>query len=514
MLESDLIQEFLESAGVSKKDSGLVAEMVHNIDHLVSIDENTLQNLEWPNNKGESKILLKESQILSILAKREQILSKTSSQNDKSQKLKDYLTTTIENKKLTQFLSGFVEIQIAARVAAQLKSLNRLVELYKQNNLDSIISQHASIELTRTLKEILKFAITKDDPISELSQLVQDRKGYALLIAATLTANHIIDTPSNFDSREFIIKLEAAITFTEWITAEQSVKNALGSAFQSRNVPPDAIKIAKRVHLIFTSNLISQERNIIFIFAGAIQKVLTESVPRFIEEAIKTSHPFLIRPLFRSYPAAIVYAVGGKLASSLETIWGEIGEELFLAMGENLRPIRNGGIDVVYNRDAYDIKSGPAVMNKDQVDVSLLKQNLIQNRKEVPGLDTFHVALVYGKASSIGRTMIDSVRDGNILPARAAWEKLTGDPLAPERIYALAGLVADIVGVSGAIEAASTTAPDKNDLLEQDSSIYDINFKTFFDESFDPPSSKPPESLNRLRKIKEATQSVRSMLIN
>lgn len=73
-------------------------------------------------------------------------------------------------------------------------------------------------------------------------------------------------------------------------------------------------------------------------------------------------------------------------------------------------------------------------------------------------------------------TMAGDFRNRNILAARDAWQTLTGDPLAPERVYKLAGLVADIVGVTGAIEAVNTQTLEKSSTLEDDPSAYDEDF--------------------------------------
>ena len=95
-------------------------------------------------------------------------------------------------------------------------------------------------------------------------------------------------------------------------------------------------------------------------------------------------------------------------------------------------------------------------MNNDQVSILHLKQRIIQEERRVPSTDTFQIGLTYGKISQAFGTMTGDTQKGNILAARSAWEQLTGDPLAPERVYALAGLLADIVGVEDVIAAVST----------------------------------------------------------
>jgi len=510
LTDTELIVDLLERSGVSKMNLRLVAEMLCTIDRLAQIDERGLQELRWVRPKDRSeRTLLKSDKIIRILAERERILVGIDDPVERVNKLRSEHSTSVGVKRLADFLSAFVEAQIAARICATIRSLEEMLELFRTNNLK--VLERISPGLPASLGPVLKRAITEPDVVGALQQVARDRRGYANLVAITLLANRITTEFEAFDVRRFVIGLPPEITASDWESIEGIVAFSLATALGVQTASDLALRIAKRSHYVLASELNPNERGVCFIFASAIKKTIADAVPKFADMAIRSTHPFLVRPLFRSYPSAITYAVGGKVASSLETTWGTVGEDLFLAMGSNLRSLRNGGIDVVDERCGYDIKSGPAIMNDDQIAVLHLKQQIIGVEKRIPSLDDFRVALVYGKRSDTFGTMVRDVDQGNIIVAREAWERLTGDPLAPERVYALAGLVADIVGVESSI-AAGANENDKSEKLEENPSAYDSEFAEIFSNAFDPPRSRPAQSEARLAVVEQAVVKVRNLL--
>lgn len=510
-----LIRHFLSSCGVGSRDVNLIAEMLFTVDQMVRVDENQLRRLSWVTKSGETRTLLDERKIAKILTELNTLLLGVSDNNKQGQ-FRQRIFNEVQKLELVEFLSVFIRVELAAQVAATIGSLDKLVDLYKTNHLGSaLLIDKASLE---KIEKVLARVLKETEPIGILRQVQNDRRGLGLILANILYANQYISDYDGFDLRQFLLVLEPLATLESWETSAKSYENALSVGIGNVNYKqPEMTKILRRVHSIFTHGLTPEERQVLFIFSNAARKVLTESVPKFLLDAIKSTHPFLLRPLFRSYPNALTYAVGGKVASSLETTWGDVGEDLYLAMSPALRSVRNGGIDVVNKREAFDIKSGPAIMNNDQISILHIKQKMIQQEKKVPSLDTFKVALVYGKESEAFGTMVKDVQSGNILPARIAWERLTGDPLAPERVYCLAGLLADIVGVADIIEAATSAAdnltpPGLPSALEKDPTIYDKEFQEIFDSAFDPPLSRPKASLDRLIVIEEARTFVRNLI--
>lgn len=347
---------------------------------MADISEYELQKLTWPSKDKDERHLLTEKKIKDLMLARENIL-RGIPKEEKALRLRRHLSSSIKSKQLNSFLNVFMSAEIASRIAVSIGSLESLVSLFNEGKLRDYPK-----DLLAELEDVLSIAIETPSPIDTLYQLEQDRSGYCLLVAVALYANRLIKNYQDFDQKQFLVANGSSITVRNWEVVESDVKIALAKAFGKIDVPLEAYNIAMRAYSIFCTGtgLLPQEKRVIFTFADALRKVLTESVPKYLREAINSTHPFLVRPLFRSYPSALTYASAGKVASSLETIWGEVGEELFLAMGSSLRPVRNGGIDIVHDRDAFDIKSGPAVMNKDQIDILHLKQRIIMDEKGCP----------------------------------------------------------------------------------------------------------------------------------
>lgn len=508
MRDSNLITSFLVSSEVAKKDAGLVAEMIHTVESFVSASESTFSSLMWPDKSGRDRILLKSQDINKILSRRERVLLGVS-EGDRANEFRVYVDKQRKAQQLTNFLSVFTDSGEAAQIAAKVGSLDDLVAMYRVDQLSQLGLIRSGTQ--EKLAPVLNYSVSTESPALTLQVLASEREGYSQAVRVIAFANKITQNYTDFDIRRFTANLSATATLSSWETCSANVRAAIAQSVQGNQV--DAVfNIAYRCHSLFSNPLTSPERRVAFVFISALETVLTDSAPRMVTESIRSTHPFLVRPLFRSYPDALVFAMGGKLASSLETIWGSRGEDLFLALGPDLRPVRNGGIDVVKGRNAYDVKSGPAVMNKDQVDILHIKQDIIQQGKRVPGLDTFKVALVYGREDAAFGTMAPDIRAGNILPARRAWEELTDDALAPERIYAIAGLIADLVGVPNSIAAVTTNAPVNTHLSDEEINTYDEEFSRIFDNAFDPPAIKTAESLKRLEIIEATSKQVRYLL--
>ncbi|WP_347276817.1 MULTISPECIES: PmeII family type II restriction endonuclease [Cyanophyceae] len=175
---------------------------------------------------------------------------------------------------------------------------------------------------------------------------------------------------------------------------------------------------------------------------------IAERIPNLAKEAILTENPFLFRSLFLKFKEAEEFAVGGKLNSSLETTYGNLFEKL-MGEFENCQRIYDGGVDVVVGGDAFDIKSGPNVMNKSMVDAFSAKQVLIQDKKMLPDISTYKIALGYGKKEQLNQFM--GKIEFEILTGRESWKKITGIEHSPEIVFAIAGLVPRIFNVKSLV---------------------------------------------------------------
>ena len=134
----------------------------------------------------------------------------------------------------------------------------------------------------------------------------------------------------------------------------------------------------------------------------------------------------------------LISSLGGKLNSSLETKYGNLFEKLMFAF-DNCRGIYDGGLDVIVGDSAFDIKSGPNVMNKSMVDAFSAKQVLIEDKKILPEIKSYKIALGYGRRNDLNSFMAKI--DSEILTAREAWKEITGIEHSPEIVYAIAGLI-------------------------------------------------------------------------
>jgi hypothetical protein len=226
----------------------------------------------------------------------------------------------------------------------------------------------------------------------------------------------------------------------------------------------------------------TQKLDLLVLFLDEILRI-AESIPFLAKEAILTGNPFLFRSLFLNFKEAEEFAVGGKLNSSLETKYGNLFEKL---MGEfkNCQGIYDGGVDVVIGGDAFDIKSGPNVMNKSMVDAFSAKQVLVQDKRILPDISTYRIALGYGKKEQLNSFMAKI--ESEILTGRESWTKITGREHAPEIVFAIAGLVPRIFNVKSLVRSAL----GESEQYEKDSE--DISeFEKLFKNNFSPINLTP-----------------------
>ena len=117
-------------------------------------------------------------------------------------------------------------------------------------------------------------------------------------------------------------------------------------------------------------------------------------------------------------------------------------------------------------------------MNKSMVDAFSAKQVLIQDKKLLPDLRTYKIALGYGKREQLNSFMAKI--DLEILPAREAWSQITGVKYSPEIVFAIAGLVPRILGVKSIIASMLQGGETETDYSD------DSKFRELFYKNFDP----------------------------
>ena len=144
----------------------------------------------------------------------------------------------------------------------------------------------------------------------------------------------------------------------------------------------------------------------------------------------------------------------------------------------NCQAICDGGLDVVVEDNAFDIKSEPSVMNKSMVDAFSAKQVLIQDKKILPGIKTCKIALGYGKKDNLNSFMAKI--DSEIMTAREAWTAIIGVKHSPEIVFAVASLIPKIFESKSIIN----TILKKSESIVTDNQARDL-FIQLFNNHFD-----------------------------
>jgi hypothetical protein len=222
--------------------------------------------------------------------------------------------------------------------------------------------------------------------------------------------------------------------------------------------------------------------SLLFLFLNETLK-MKKDVPKKALEAISTGNPFMFRSLFLSFQDAQEFAVGGKLNSSLETKYGSLFESLMAAFN-HCRGIYNGGVDVAVGRNAFDIKSGPSVMNKSIVDAFSAKQVLIERERLLPDLETYKVALGYGKKENLNSFMASI--ESEVIGGREAWTTITSVEHSPELVFKIARLVPKFFGIKSLVGGM---LGDNESHVETDADIAEFN--EMFGQAFSPIQISP-----------------------
>ena len=154
---------------------------------------------------------------------------------------------------------------------------------------------------------------------------------------------------------------------------------------------------------------------------------------------MKTANPYITSFVNESWNAGQVFQLGAKISSSIETLWGNWIENAIYIFNPELFYINTGGMDFVKDEIAYDVKSGPQVMNKDQVEEAKAKHSAIQiaiNNKSLNNIFTlkdFKVAIAYGNRNNAWPFM---AREGDLMIyGPETWTTLTNDEWNAFRLF-------------------------------------------------------------------------------
>ncbi len=152
----------------------------------------------------------------------------------------------------------------------------------------------------------------------------------------------------------------------------------------------------------------------------------------FEDGAIAYSNPYLTISVEDTLEEGSDFQKHAKIASSLETKWGNWGEKGLEIFNKKLIPVHAGRIDFKLGKILYDVKSGPNVLNLRDVDGARLKQGKIRqisNQKsfgELIGVSDFSVGIVYGREELATKPWMQKT-DGLIIFGNDTWRALTGD---------------------------------------------------------------------------------------
>lgn len=160
----------------------------------------------------------------------------------------------------------------------------------------------------------------------------------------------------------------------------------------------------------------------------------------FEKGAIAYANPYLTISVEETLTDGSNFQKYAKIASSLETKWGNWGEKGLELFNNNLIPVHAGRIDFRLGQTLYDVKSGPNVLNLRDVDGARLKQGKIRQLpnqksfKNLIGVNDFSVGIVYGREGLATKPWMQNT-NGLIIFGVDTWRTLTGDEWNAYRFF-------------------------------------------------------------------------------
>ncbi|WP_179212416.1 PmeII family type II restriction endonuclease [Brevibacillus brevis] len=467
MNEKEILDIIFKDAGVKR--SSLLAEYVCTIDRYKDLTEEDLNAIRWVDKKGNQEPMISRTQAENVIVRRELLLQNVPVAQHSltiSSKANDLKNVPL----IKNLFSYFTTSRNATRDAANIG----LVETFNNatNTLGAI--KHMSAQEQTELASFIQQTNRWDfHTLSSILNCVETLSNTLMLL---IRLNRINVNFQPNDMKSVFLKNWFSI-----VSNQETLENVLCRNFPQLN-NQQCKELINTIAQLLTLDVI--HLNIALLFLQEVLK-MENDVPAMANAAIETGNPFLFRSLFLSFDDAKEFAVGGKLNSSLETKYGNLFEKLMSAFS-HCRGVYDGGIDVSVGTEAFDIKSGPNVMNKSQVDAFSAKQKLIQDEGLLLGLTTYKIALGYGQRTQLNSFM--AAIDSEILVGRDAWHKITGIIHSPEVVFAIAALVARIFKSKSIV----------NSMLVQGAGIGyralvtdDQNFLRFFNSAFDPITLSP-----------------------
>lgn len=461
MTEKEILDVVFRESKVKR--SSLLAECVYSIDRYLNIEEDELKRISWVDKSGSPEQMIKSEQIESLINHRNAYLSGIP-EDRLAEKVREIAASFAHFPILLELLKNFMPNRKARIIAGEIDRIERInvnssdfsgllnsLAREERENVSSFFSQKDfwSYELLKSLDfevKILTEALKLKAEVSGLESSILD------------------------DSKRAKIKI---FILNNWFKffGEVSFFDAIREAGFVENSSDELIfQLASSLFHLGNKNL-----HLLFLFFNETLK-MKEGVPKIALEAISTGNPLMFRSLFLSFRDAQEFAVGGKLNSSLETKYGNLFESLMFAFA-HCRGIYNGGVDVAVNENAFDIKSGPNVMNKSMVDAFSAKKILIERERLLPDLGTYKVALGYGKKENLNSFM--AAIESDIIDGRDAWSTITGVKHSPELVFKIARLVPKFFGIKSLVGGML----GNNELhFETDEDIAEFN--NMFDKAF------------------------------
>ncbi len=472
MSDKVILKNLFKVAKINR--SALLAENIRTIEKYLEIEEEDLKTIQWVDKNGKNEQMIKDRDITKIITERDLHLMGVELQ-DRRAKIESVSTWLVDLPILKETLKCFVSPSQARKIANDLGSIKEArvdtarfsksienvenLTLWERDDLISFFSQRE--EWSSNLIE--KLPIT----VKTLSSTLQLRAKFHHKFISIASEEASLEFQRYLLKNWFSIKTNPQLLLTDEATA----------SFCNHTQDYESLQIL--------ANLLELEPkkfDILIIFLDEIIKMI-KSIPDIAKAAISTGNPFLFRSLFLNFKEAEEFAVGGKLNSSLETRYGNLFEKLMGEFG-NCKGVYDGGVDVVIGGEAFDIKSGPNVMNKGMVDSFSAKRILIEDQRMLPDISTYKIALGYGEKEQLNSFMAKI--ESEILTGRESWTKITGIEHSPEIVFAIAGLVPRIFNVKSLVGSALGESKQ----YERDSE--DIpEFENLFKNNFSPINLTP-----------------------
>jgi hypothetical protein len=143
------------------------------------------------------------------------------------------------------------------------------------------------------------------------------------------------------------------------------------------------------------------------------------------------ANPFLTIIVEENFHQGEIFQKAAKLGSSLETSWGTWIQGIFPIFNPHMKFVGAAGIDFILNHVAYDIKSGPNILNLGDIEPNQNKRRIIQAIAKNPkftgliDVNDFQIATAYGTRDLSPGFMRDT--GDLIIYGPDTWRVLTGN---------------------------------------------------------------------------------------